>query len=264
MIYSSNGVSLVFSDHPAERGDSGEPILLIHGFASNARINWLNPRWVETLTRAGRRVVAFDNRGHGQSEKLYDPQAYAPPIMAADALGLMRHLGIARFDCMGYSMGARIAAFAALAAPGRVRRLVLAGLGDHLAESEGQGEGTSAGLPPGIADAMEAASLAELTDPTQRLFRSFADKNHSDLKALAACIRGSRQNLSRAELGAIACPTLVCVGTRDTIAGDGARLAAMLPHGRFLAIPDRDHNLAVGDKSFKAGVLAFLEAQAGS
>jgi pimeloyl-ACP methyl ester carboxylesterase len=151
---------------------------------------------------------------------------------------------------MGYSMGARIAAYLALAHPQRVRRLVLGGLGDRLVEG--------VGLPPAIADAMEAPSLDALTDPMQRMFRAFADQTKSDRVVLAACIRGSRQTLSRAEAARIACPTLVAVGTRDAVAGDPHRLAAMLPHAGVLEIPGRDHNLAVGDKVYKAGVLEFL------
>jgi pimeloyl-ACP methyl ester carboxylesterase len=249
--FSSNGVRIAFIDAPPQGMDRREPILLIHGFASSVQINWVNPRWVETLTRAGRRVIAFDNRGHGRSEKLYAPEAYHSTIMAADASNLMGHLGIARIDVMGYSMGARIAAYLALEDAGRARALVLGGLGDHLVNG--------VGLPIGIAAAMEASSPEEISDPTQRMFRSFADRNQSDLAALAACIRGSRQAMTAEEVARIDCPTLVAVGTRDDIAGDPHVLAAMFPRGEALDIPGRDHNLAVGDKAFKAGALAFLE-----
>ena len=62
----------------------GEPILLIHGFASSKEVNWVSTAWVSTLTRGGRRVIAFDNRGHGQSSKLYEPAAYHTEKMADD------------------------------------------------------------------------------------------------------------------------------------------------------------------------------------
>jgi pimeloyl-ACP methyl ester carboxylesterase len=249
--FSSDGVRIAYLDAPAAGLDRAAPILLIHGFASSARINWIDPRWVETLTRAGRRTIAFDNRGHGASEKLYAPEAYHASAMATDARNLLDHLGVARADVMGYSMGARIGAHLALDQPGRVRALILGGLGDHLVDG--------VGLPLGIADAMEAASLADLVDPMQRMFRAFADRNRGDLAALAACIRGSRQSLTRAQVGRIECPTLVAVGTRDEVAGDPGVLAALFPRGEALAIPDRDHNLAVGDRVFKAGALAFLD-----
>jgi pimeloyl-ACP methyl ester carboxylesterase len=249
--FSSNGVRLAFLDFAPTTADKGEPILLIHGFASNHGVNWLFPQWVKTLTHAGRRVIVFDNRGHGRSEKLHDPAAYSPWIMAADAVNLLDHLGIARADVMGYSMGARIAAHMAAASPERVRGLVLAGLGIHLVDGEG--------LPAGIADAMEAPSAEGLTDPMQRMFRVFAEATKSDLRALAACMRGSRHALSADVVGTIATPTLICVGSEDDVAGDPEPLAQMMQNARALVIPGRDHNRAVGDKVYKEGVLAFLD-----
>ena len=112
-----------------------------------------------------------------------------------------------------------------------------------------------------IADALEAPSLADVTDPMGRTFRAFADQTKSDLRALAACIRGSRQTLTREEVANIAVPVLVAVGTKDPVAGSAAALAAAIPGARALDIPDRDHMLAVGDKVYKAGVLDFLAAR---
>lgn len=247
--FDSDGVRIAFVDvEPAE--GAGDPVLLIHGFGSNHRVNWVGPQWVKTLTKAGFRVVALDNRGHGESEKLYDPAQYHSAIMAEDARRLLDHLGIERADVMGYSMGARITSFLALAHPERVRSVMLGGLGHHLVEG--------VGLPLHIADAMEAPSLDTLTDPTQRMFRAFADQTGSDRRALAACIRGSRQVLSREEVGRIAAPALISVGTRDEIAGSPHALAALMPNARALDLPNRDHHVAVGDMGHKRGVLAFL------
>ena len=97
----SAGIRLAYIDAPPAAPDRSAPILLIHGFASSCRINWVNPRWVTTLNEAGRRVVAFDNRGHGASEKLYRPEDYHSTIMAEDARRLLDHLGIERADVMG-------------------------------------------------------------------------------------------------------------------------------------------------------------------
>jgi pimeloyl-ACP methyl ester carboxylesterase len=174
--------------------------------------------------------------------------------MTKDAANLLGHLGVERADVMGYSMGARIASFLALSRPGLVRSLVLGGLGDRLVRD--------GGLPEAIAEALEAPSLESLVDPTQRLFRSFAEQTKSDRAALAACVRGSRRSLTLEEAGRINQPTLVAVGEWDTLAGDLSKLVALLPHAEALSIPGRDHNLAVGDKAFKAGALAFLAARA--
>jgi pimeloyl-ACP methyl ester carboxylesterase len=231
----------------------GEPIVLVHGFASSASVNWVQPGWVQTLTKAGRRVIALDNRGHGASGKPTDATAYHTRNMADDVRALLDHLGIARADVMGYSMGARIAAFLAVAQPARVRSAILGGLGIHLVDD--------VGLPVSIADALEAPSLADVTDPMGRMFRSFAEQTGSNLPALAACIRGSRQTLAADEVRGIAAPTLVAVGTNDPIAGSAHDLAALLPHGQALDIPGRDHMLSVGDRVFKTGVVEFLNSR---
>jgi pimeloyl-ACP methyl ester carboxylesterase len=243
--FQHDGIEIAYLDE-----GEGEPIVLVHGFASTASINWVFPGWVTTLTKARRRVVALDNRGHGASSKLYDPAAYHSATMAEDVRALLDHLGITRADVMGYSMGARIAAYLALAHPERVRSIILGGLGSHLVDG--------VGLPQSIADALEAPSLAAVSDPQGRMFRAFAEQTRSDLKALAACIRGSRQTLTRAEVRAIRMPALVAVGTADKVAGSAQELAALLPAGEPLDIPGRDHMQAVGDKVFKGGVLAFL------
>jgi pimeloyl-ACP methyl ester carboxylesterase len=248
-FFDSAGVRIAFVDIAPASGP-GDPILLIHGFASTHAVNWVNTLWTKTLTGAGFRVVALDNRGHGRSEKLHDPSAYHSDEMAEDARRLLDHLGIARADVMGYSMGGRIAAHLALRRPERVRSLLIGGLGVHLVQG--------VGLPIGIADAMEAPSAEVLTDPLQRMFRVFAEQTGSDLKALAACIRGSRQVLSEDEVASIRAPTLISVGGKDPIAGSAEALAALMPNARALDIPGRDHNLAVGDKAHKQGVLAFL------
>ena len=232
----------------------GDPIVLVHGFASNKEVNWVYPGWVSTLTRAGRRVIALDNRGHGDSTKLYDPAAYHTGVMAEDVRALLDHLGLQRADVMGYSLGARITAQLATAHSGRVRAAVLGGIGIHLVEG--------AGLPPQtIAQALEAPSRADVTDETGRTFRAFAEQTRSDLRALAACIRGSRQTLSRDEMERLAMPVLVVAGSKDEIAGSPERLAALVPGGQALVIPGRDHMLAVGDRVFKEGVVGFLAGQ---
>ncbi len=259
--FSSGGVEIAYIDEPPQVAGDGQvpseqspmlPILLIHGFASNHTVNWINTLWVKTLTGAGRRVIALDNRGHGQSAKLYEPADYETEKMAQDAVNLMDHLGIPKAIVMGYSMGARIAAFIARDYRDRVDALVLGGLGDRLLQP--------AGLPSGIAEALEAPNAGTIRDSMGRMFRNFAESTKSDLRALAACIRGSRQHLTEAEAAAIECPVLVAVGTMDLVAGNGAILAEHFPDGEFFEITKRDHNQAVGDRTHRAAVLEFLES----
>ena len=119
---------------------------------------------------------------------------------------------------MGYSMGARIAAHLAIIDPRGIRSLLLGGLGIRLVHGVGlplEHRGRHGGLPRSTSS----------TDPSQRMFRAFAEQTKSDLKALAACIRGSRQTLSEEEVARIAAPTLIAVGTADTVAGPARELA---------------------------------------
>lgn len=237
-------VELAFLDE-----GEGEPIVLIHGFGSTKEVNWVDPGWLSTLVRAGRRAIALDNRGHGESTKLYRPSDYHSERMAEDVLALMAHLGIERADLLGYSMGARVCAFLALR-PRRVRSAILGGLGIKLVEG--------VGLPETVAAALEARSLDAVADPAGRMFRAFAEQNDGDLRALAACMRGSRQTLSREQVASIRVPVLIAVGTKDALAGSPHDLAALIPGAQALDIPNRDHMLAVGDRVFKDGVLRFL------
>jgi pimeloyl-ACP methyl ester carboxylesterase len=96
-------------------------------------------------------------------------------------------------------------------------------------------------------------------DPTGHQFRSFAEQTRSDLKALAACIRGSRQVMPREDAASIEAPTMIAVGTKDDVAGSAHELAAVMKNARVLDIPGRDHMLAVGDRVFKDGVLHFFD-----
>jgi pimeloyl-ACP methyl ester carboxylesterase len=231
----------------------GDPVVLVHGFASTKEINWAFPGWITTLRRAGRRAVALDNRGHGQSTKLYRPEDYTIAAMASDVHALIDHLGLERADFIGYSMGARICAYLAVHEPEQVRAAVLAGVGLSLVGGRALGET--------IAAALEAPSLAAVTDATGRTFRAFAEQTRSDLRALAACIRGSGERLSRADAAAIRVPILIAAGTADDVAGPARPLAEIIPGAQLLDIPGRDHMRAVGDRVFKDGTLAFLDAR---
>jgi pimeloyl-ACP methyl ester carboxylesterase len=228
----------------------GEPILLVHGFASTKNVNWVYPTWVSELKKNARRVVAFDNRGHGESAKLYDSSAYDIATMASDIAALMDHLNIDRADIMGYSLGSRMAAVLARSQPQRFRSAIFGGIGIGLIEGGGPGEN--------VVKALEADSLDEVTDPVGRTFRAFAEQTRSDRRALAACLRGSRRLMTREEAAAIAVPVLIAVGTKDEIAGSADALGRIIPGSQVLDIPNRDHMRAVGDKVFKAGVLDFL------
>jgi pimeloyl-ACP methyl ester carboxylesterase len=252
--FTHDGFDIAYIDLPAVEGQAGRgrPILLIHGFASSYMVNWVGPGWTQTLTQAGYRVIALDNRGHGASTKVYDPEPYSVRYMADDAAALLDHLGIGQAHVMGYSMGARIAAFMALRHPQKVATLILGGLGIGMVDGVGDWDP--------IAAALLAEDPASVTHSRGKMFRAFADQTKSDRRALAACIGTSRELLTEAEMKQIAQPVLVAVGTRDDVGGSPEELAGLLPRGESFAIEGRDHMLAVGDRSFKTRALEFLAA----
>ena len=176
--------------------------------------------------------------------------------MAEDARRLLDHVGVARANVIGYSMGARIAAFLALTHPDRVTHIVFGGLGINMVRG-------MAGTGP-IARALEAPSIDDVTNPAARTFRAFAEQTKSDLKALAACIRSSRAPITAEQVGEIAIPVLVAVGETDVIGGSAEDLAKLIPGARAYTIPGKDHNRAVGDRTFKTEALAFFEGAATS
>jgi pimeloyl-ACP methyl ester carboxylesterase len=244
-IFANDGIAIAYEVH-----GEGRPILLIHGFGSSGKVNWIDTGWVETLSGAGFRPITYDNRGHGASRKLYDTQLYFAHDMAEDARRLLDHLSIGQGPVIGYSMGARIAAFLSLNHPARVGPNVWGGMGPNLISGLEDSEE--------IISALTAESLAQVTTPIGRQFRRFADHNGADRAALAACMVNSREPMREDQVRQIQAPVLVAVGETDDMAGSAAPLAALLPNGEAFTVPRRDHMRATGDPAFKAAALDFL------
>lgn len=242
----SAGIPIAYEIH-----GEGAPVLLIHGFGSNGKVNWVDTGWVETLNGAGFQAITVDNRGHGQSKKLYDAGLYFAHDMALDAKRLLDHLGIRKAPVIGYSMGARIAAFLALQHPGHVCCCVLGGMGMNLITGLADSEE--------IISALTAESLADVRGKTGRQFRIFAEHTGADKAALAACMVSSREPMTAKQVRDIHVPVLVATGSEDEMAGPAAELAALLQQGEAVTIERRDHMRATGDPQFKRAALAFLE-----
>jgi pimeloyl-ACP methyl ester carboxylesterase len=228
----------------------GPPVLLIHGFASSAKVNWISTGWTSFLHEQGYRTIAFDHRGHGQSGKSYAEADYSPAKMASDAAALLDHLHISRAHVIGYSMGARVSTFLAMLHPEKVATLTLGGLGIGLVKGVGDWDPIAAAL---LTDQPDL-----IADPRGAAFRKFADATKSDRRALAACISRSRELVSVEQLSQILTPTLIAVGTKDDIAGSPHELAALMPNATALDLEGRDHMLAVGDRVFKRAVAEQL------
>jgi len=169
----------------------GSPVMLAHGFASTHAVNWIATGWVKALNDAGYRVVMPDMRGHGESGKSHDKADYTLAAMAGDLVALMDHLGEPGADLMGYSMGAMAALVAGMEYPDRFDRIVAAGVGGRLLDPKRD--------PGPVIEALLTEDPSGIEEKGALLFRTFADQNRQDRKALAACL-SSEGSLAAADL----------------------------------------------------------------
>ena len=244
----SNGLWIRYE----QEGEPTQPtVLLVHGFASSARDNWIETGWTKALREAGRRVVYLDCRGHGRSEKPHDPAAYTLDLMAADVEELLRYANARVVDLFGYSMGARISLHLLTRGKAtRVRSAILGGVGER---TLGPRRDAAA-----IADALAAPDASKVENAVARTFREFAESRGNDLLALSAVSRAQPHPLDREALARVQTPVLVVAGTKDALVGSPQALAAAFPHGRAETIPDADHLTAVAHPRFKELVLGYL------
>src|SRR5262252_5357627 len=244
MDFDSDGVRLHFEVHGP---DDGTPIVLVHGFASDYRLNWVGTRWQETLTTDGFRVIGLDCRGHGHSDKPHDEAAYAVDLMTGDVVRLLDHLGVDEAAYLGYSMGARIGLQVVLDHPERVTRAVLGGLG------------ASGAIDRANAIARALRDREPTDDPVAQTFYKFASaRPDNDLDALAACIVGLQPKASAQQLAEIQTPILFVVGDGDKIARGAPELVEQIPSARLVTLSGRDHMSAVPARDFKQAALEFL------
>jgi pimeloyl-ACP methyl ester carboxylesterase len=226
------------------------PIVLQHGFSVGAVRNWFVNGVVEAFTSRGRRVIGIDARGHGESDKPYDPALYGGVRLARDVIGLIDLLNVESYDLIGYSMGAMIAIHTA-ARDVRARRLVLSGTGAYLLERT---KGDSLFLSVGIADALAAEDRASIADPVGAWLRELAEGAGADLLALSALARSPLEPLP---LDALSIPTLVLVGDADPFAQGADRLANAITGARLEYVPG-NHVSTLHNPLYVTSALAFL------
>ena len=162
--FTSGGLALAYDDIQPP-GEAAGTVLLVHGFATSRAENWRRLGWYGAFERKNYRVVAFDLRGHGESQKPHDPAAYGREALVGDIVGLMDHLALGRVDLMGYSMGARLSLQTALAHPDRVANLIVGGIGGRMLQP-----------PPGPAPSMSMAEAMRAEDPetiTEKTMKGF-------------------------------------------------------------------------------------------
>jgi len=227
----------------------GRPLVLIHGYFSNAWTNWIRYGHAALLADAGFRVIMPDLRAHGDSAKPHDPAAYPPDILADDGFALLRHLGLDDYDLGGYSLGGRTT-LRMLARGAQPRKAVLAGMGF-------QGIVDTAGRGSHFRDVLtNLGSFARGTP--EWLTEAFLKTTGGDPEALLL-ILNSFVDTPASELSKIMVETLVVNGAEDHDNGSGAALAQALGHGRFVEIPG-NHMNAVMKPELGRAIRDFLLA----
>jgi len=229
----------------------GPDVVLLHGFAADHRVNWVSCGVVDALVAAGRRVIAPDARGHGESDKPHDPGAYENDAMVRDARGLLDHLGVRHVDVIGYSMGALVSTRLVPDEP-RTRSCVLGGIGRR----PSRGNPLTPERRALIADALEAEDRTAVADAAARAFRAFAERTGADRLALAAFQR-ARTPIPRSRLDDFRVPTLVIAGDDDTLAGSPQLLAERIP-GAIAKTIKGTHLGAVTDPEFARSIVDFV------
>jgi pimeloyl-ACP methyl ester carboxylesterase len=246
-FFDSDGVKI----HYETWGES-KPIVLVHGYTVNLEFNWVDSNWVDTLQPL-RRVVALDLRGHGESDKPHDPEAYSLENMGGDVLRLMDHLSIDKADLLGYSTGSGISSYLLARHGERFTSVILTAIGDRFVLGP-----TVEGRSNIMAEAMLTEDPSQITDPGGKAFRAIADAMpNSDLKALAALAQHPREPIDPADFAGVDIPVLIVSGANDNVMGRADELAAAIPGAKLVTIPDADH-LVVFDPRTKEEVLAFL------
>lgn len=244
-VSAKDGVRLAW-----ESAGEGAPVVLIHGFASSREQNWRSTGWIDRLVREGFRVVSFDCRGHGLSDKPHEPEAYGPR-MVDDIVSVMEAAKLPKADLIGYSMGAILSVGLLMEHPERVRRAVLAGLGSSYFKP-------SDPVRHPIAEALLVEDFESIADPVARRFRAFTSQKGKDRVALAACMRSARRKYTPEDLRRVTQPVLVVCGENDDITGPPGPLAEAFANGRALVLAGKDHMSAVGDPAAKRAVVEFL------
>ncbi|MDP9083492.1 MAG: alpha/beta hydrolase [Pseudomonadota bacterium] len=226
---------------------TGRPLVLIHGYFSNATVNWLRYGHAVRIAASGYRVVMPDLRAHGDSAKPHDAAAYPPDVLADDAFALISHLALTDYDLGGYSLGARtlIRLLARGASPGRA---IVAGMGLqgvlHTAERSAffrRVLSNSGSFPRGSPEWMAEAFLkTSKGDPSAllRVLDTFVDT-------------------SREALAEINVPMLVVAGAEDNDNGSAEELAKVFRHAEYATVPG-NHMSAVTMPALGAAFAAFL------
>ncbi|MET0976940.1 MAG: alpha/beta hydrolase [Leifsonia sp.] len=241
-----DGALIAYGVHPGAPADGAHPpVLLVHGFASDAVVTWDTTGWLRALEATGRAVITVDLRGHGDSDKPTDADAYAPTMQAADLVAVLDSAGAGAVDLVAYSMGCRIASAVAELAPERIRRLVLGGTGPVEVFATWRHEDVDRML----------TSRDFSSNPVAEAILGPALAAGADAEVLAAIVDG----VAGAPLVAPPdIPVLFVSGELDPV-GEGTQALAEDWGARYVSIPGRGHVNALTSRTFKDAVIGFLD-----
>jgi pimeloyl-ACP methyl ester carboxylesterase len=231
--------------HP---GGEAPPVVLVHGWGGSFSATWQRSGFTDLLADAGRQVIGIDLLGHGTAPKPHEPDAYRD--LTARVVAALPDRPV---DAIGFSLGAQTLLRTAIAAPNRFRRLVLAGIGRNVFESDDE-------MARRIVAAIEGR--AESDDNVARLFAQYASRPGNDPVALAAIMThrpDATASLTEAELAGVACPVLVVIGDNDFVR-PADRLLAALPNATLRTLRRTDHFATPESYAFIDAALEFLDA----
>lgn len=224
----------------------GPAVVLVHGFIGNGE-SWKRFPLRQMLADSGFTVVTLDLRGNGRSDRSHEAAAYANDVEAYDVMALMKHLGHAQYDVVGYSRGSIITAkLMALAPKNVVRRAVLGGMGMGFTD------------PNWVRRRNFYEALARPgSHPDLQPAVAYAVKSGADTIALKY-MQQFQPVTTRAELKRLKLPVLVISGDKDEDNGQASELAAALPNATLANVPGT-HNTAVATSDFAKRVINFLK-----
>jgi 3-oxoadipate enol-lactonase len=238
-----------------EAGAGGRPLLLVHGF-TGGKHDFAGH--VDDLAAAGWHVVAYDQRGHGESDKPSEESDYSFDLYAGDLLAALDDLGWDRAVVLGHSMGGMVLQVAALRAPERFAGLVLMDTGPGaLAIDRDMAEHAIAlcrelGMPA-FADILDSRGPGPLeSEPARRVRETRPDVVERGAWSIRACSPAMYSSMIGHMLDAedrlpalagVRAPTLVLVGEQDSLLVEPSRrMAAAIPGARLEVIPDAGHS----------------------
>jgi pimeloyl-ACP methyl ester carboxylesterase len=225
----------------------GRPVVLLHGYFSNADVNWIRYGHARLMADHGFRVIMPDLRGHGASGKPHDPARYPPDVLADDGFALVAHLGLGDYDLAGYSLGGRTA-MRMMVKGARPGKAVLCGMGlTGILNTGGRGDYFRHVLTN--LGGFERGSSEWMTE-------AFLKTTKGDPQALLLILE-TFVDTSREALAAIRVPTLVVTGEDDDDNGSGRALAEAIPDAEFQEIPG-NHMSAVVKPELGQAIAAFL------